>query len=538
VKRLRERLSERARVSHGALATCFRARDLTHNRIVFLKVLNPTLASDQEMRRRFEREAQAVARLNHPHLVRLLEFGDDPDEGMYMMLEWVEGETLGGRFKRNIPFTTNEIHELARQLLIALSALHAVGVFHRDIKPENILICSDGAYKITDFSLAALIDSPRLTHHQAVVGTPAYMAPEQAIGKTLDARSDLFSVGVVLYEALTGGNPFETEDVIETLRRVRTVHPQLSGGEFDMLPQDILILIRSCLAKKIEERPANAAAALALLMASAPALRIRIKSFQRKATYASVIVFIGALVWILIQYNTNRAVFHLAPQLSRDSTAKTNSARTIADPLDPSASLVSPVHDTPNTQHNPQDRTVKRDSVSPVRLAITALAGRDTITSILDSTSVIFDVHPWAQIYFGHEALGTTPLRSPVRLPVGSQNIVFQNPAYPTIEVTFNLHHQPETLYVDLGSHVITLEFDINPWGNVFVEDEAFGPTPFNHPIFIRPGSHWLRISHPSLATIEREFIGHAGDTLNIRADLDLGQLAFSTRGLTSDAKK
>ena len=188
----------------------WRARDRVLDRPVFVKLLHPALSADAEIRARFEREAKAVARLDHPNLVRIYEYGEDPDEGLYMLLEWVEGRTLTARLAEG-PLGGAEWLPLARELLAGLAALHSVGILHRDLKPDNILIrlTDEGpGYKITDFSLAALRDAPRLTHHEAIVGTPAYMSPEQAAGGVPDERSDLFALGVVLYEAATGDNPF------------------------------------------------------------------------------------------------------------------------------------------------------------------------------------------------------------------------------------------------------------------------------------------------------------------------------------------
>ncbi|MFZ5433875.1 MAG: serine/threonine-protein kinase, partial [Calditrichota bacterium] len=229
MKPLAQRLTERELIRRGDLTLAYRARDSVLDRPVFVKALNPALAADEEIRARFEREAKAVARLDHPNLVRIYEYGDDPQDGLYMLLEWLEGANLSARIAAGERWSGDKWHELAVQLLRGLAALHGVDIVHRDLKPDNILVRTDvrdssrrlGIYKITDFSLAALRDAPKLTHHEAIVGTPAYMSPEQAAGGLPDERSDLFSLGVVLWEAATGKNPFIAPTMLETLQNIR-----------------------------------------------------------------------------------------------------------------------------------------------------------------------------------------------------------------------------------------------------------------------------------------------------------------------------
>ena len=157
----------------------------------------------------------------------------------------VEGSTLARQIADGKRFAGDEFVQLARELLSGLAALHSVGNLHRDLKPENILVTPPSPpakagghrYKITDFSLAALRDQPKLTHHEAIVGTPAYMAPEQASGAQPTEQSDLFAVGVILYEAATGGNPLIGETMLDTLRRIRESEISLPRRQLRIFPR-------------------------------------------------------------------------------------------------------------------------------------------------------------------------------------------------------------------------------------------------------------------------------------------------------------
>ena len=298
---LSDRLADRELVQRGDLTHSWRARDSVLDRPVFVKLLHPALSKDPEIRARFEREARAVARLDHPNLVRIYEYGEDPEEGLYMLLEWIEGQTLTARLAAGGPLGGAEWQQLARELLAGLAALHSVGILHRDLKPDNILIRSTDegpGYKIADFSLAALRDAPKLTHHEAIVGTPAYMSPEQAAGGVPDERSDLFSLGVILYEAATGGNPLLAVSILDTMRNVREHDLNFAHPAILALPEKGRELLPKLLAKEAAGRPASARAALSLLGETYVPPHVRPRTRRRDLAFlgmAVLVIVIGAL---------------------------------------------------------------------------------------------------------------------------------------------------------------------------------------------------------------------------------------------------
>jgi tetratricopeptide (TPR) repeat protein len=245
----------------GGMGEVYRARDTRLNRDVALKVLPADLAKDAERRMRFEREAQAVAALNHPNIVTIHSV-EQADETHFITMELVEGKTLtqlipGG----GIPLS--RVFEIAVPLADALAAAHGKGITHRDLKPDNVMVTSDGRVKVLDFGLAKLTDvmdaggemaTATVTAEGKILGTVAYMSPEQAEGKPVDARSDVFSLGVLLYEMASGKRPFEGNTRISTITAIlRDSPPSLVDVRRD-LPRHLSRIVSHCLAKEPDRR--------------------------------------------------------------------------------------------------------------------------------------------------------------------------------------------------------------------------------------------------------------------------------------------
>ena len=207
-------------IGAGGMGEVYRARDTRLGREVAIKVLPADRVSDADRRRRFVQEAQAASALNHPHIITIYEI-ESADGNDFIVMEYVRGKSLDALIPRQ-GMRLNEALRIAIAVADALAAAHARGIIHRDLKPANVIVGTDGAVKVLDFGLAKLTadadtpeeDSPTLTSHALVsapgtiAGTAAYMAPEQAIGRTVDARADIFSFGAMLYEMVTGSRAF------------------------------------------------------------------------------------------------------------------------------------------------------------------------------------------------------------------------------------------------------------------------------------------------------------------------------------------
>jgi serine/threonine-protein kinase len=204
---LGERYQVEARIGAGGMAEVFRGFDPVLSRTVAIKVLLPQFASDTSFVHRFRREAQAAARLNQPNIVGVYDSGSD-DDTQFIVMEFIEGRTLAEFMETGRKPTPVQAAEIARKICAAIAAAHAQGVIHRDIKPGNVMITRDGTVKVMDFGIARMLGPETAPQTSAVLGTASYLSPEQAQGTPVDARTDIYSLGTVLYELLTGRPPF------------------------------------------------------------------------------------------------------------------------------------------------------------------------------------------------------------------------------------------------------------------------------------------------------------------------------------------
>jgi serine/threonine-protein kinase len=213
-------------IGQGGMGKVYRARHLALDRLVCLKMLKPTLLRDPTVVGRFEREAMAASRLNHPNSIQVLDFGrNDADGALYIVMEYVQGRDLRAVLRDEWPVPEERLCQIMAQVLAALGEAHAHNVVHRDLKPENVMLeqrrDQSDFVKVLDFGIAKILDSdlPPLTRSDVVCGTPQYMAPEQATGGRLDGRSDLYAVGVMLYQLATGQLPFDGPNAMDVLTR-------------------------------------------------------------------------------------------------------------------------------------------------------------------------------------------------------------------------------------------------------------------------------------------------------------------------------
>src|SRR5450755_2259631 len=251
-----------ARIGSGGMSTVYRALDETLQRQVAIKLMNREIASDSDQLERFRREARAVAQLSHPHVVGVIDAGED--EGRpYIVFEYVEGETLKDRIRRLGRLPIGEAVAYAIEIARALGAAHARHIVHRDVKPQNVLIDEEGSAKVTDFGIARTLDEEGLTADGRVLGTTDYVSPEQALGQYVNGQSDLYSLGVVLYEMLTGEVPFKGENqVAVAMKHVREVLPDVQAKRPEVSAALAAVVDRAT-AKRQEDRYADDAELIA-----------------------------------------------------------------------------------------------------------------------------------------------------------------------------------------------------------------------------------------------------------------------------------
>ena len=237
----------------GGMGVVYKANQTSLGRMVAMKVLPQHLTTNPSFIKRFKNEARAIAKLNHPNIVQIFDIGQD-DETHYYTMEFIEGPPLDEIIYRDGTLPLDRAINIILQVASALQYAHGQGIVHRDIKPSNIMIDKTGRIKVTDFGLALQQKTTRLTIDGGIVGTPEYMSPEQAVGQTATAQSDIYSLGIVFYELLTGKVPFEAESPLMLLNKIRDSEPQWPCSINPDIPVGIEKIIRNMMSKKPEDR--------------------------------------------------------------------------------------------------------------------------------------------------------------------------------------------------------------------------------------------------------------------------------------------
>jgi serine/threonine protein kinase len=240
------------KLGRGGMGTVYKAVDETLDREVAIKVLNPDL-TDAEVLKRFRGEAVTLARLNHPGIATIYELHHQQDE-LLMVMEFVRGETFHDLSDRLGPLAPPQAAHLCMQVLEALGHAHRAGVVHRDLKPANLMITENGSVKVMDFGIARVLGSEHFTHAGYMMGTPAYMAPEQVLGREIDGRADLYSVGVVLYRLLSGHLPFKADTAISMVQMQISAPPTPIVNFRSDLPDWCSAIVDRALAKSPSDR--------------------------------------------------------------------------------------------------------------------------------------------------------------------------------------------------------------------------------------------------------------------------------------------
>jgi eukaryotic-like serine/threonine-protein kinase len=241
------------KLGEGAMGVVYRARDATLGRVVALKMLSADLGAEEELHQRFQREAEAIGRLSHPNIVTVYDVGEASGQ-LYMAMELLEGDDLRSLIEKRAAIALADRVRILIQICAGLAYAHSRGVVHRDIKPANILVGSDGRVKILDFGLARVSARSTITRRGVILGTPDYMAPEQAMGKGVDRRSDVFSAGAVFYEFLTLEKPFKGKTLHAVLYQIISDDPEPVLTVNPEVPVRLAAIVHRMLRKDADQR--------------------------------------------------------------------------------------------------------------------------------------------------------------------------------------------------------------------------------------------------------------------------------------------
>jgi serine/threonine-protein kinase len=281
-----------ARIATGGMSTVYRGLDIRLHRPVALKVMDARYAGDQQFLTRFHREARAIASLKHPGLVAIYDQGNDPRHP-FLVMELIEGGTLRELLRERGPMPPHAVVAVLRPVLGGLGVAHQAGLVHRDVKPENVLISHDGEVKLVDFGLVRAIAEAGVTSTSVILGTAAYLSPEQVLGQATGPRSDVYAAGIMAFELLTGTTPFSGDSAIAVAnqRLDRDVPPPSSL--IDGVPEEFDAFIAGATARDPDRRFADAAAMGADLDAIAEELALpqfRVPAPKVSAQHAAAVV--------------------------------------------------------------------------------------------------------------------------------------------------------------------------------------------------------------------------------------------------------
>jgi len=285
----------------GGFAAVFRARDPFLERDVAVKVLDPSLALSEELEAQFLDEARIVAGVEHPHIVPLY---DAAAKGglLYLVMRLLPGQSLADRLSAEGRLAPPDAARLAHEVGMALAAAHDRGVVHRDIKPDNILLDASGHATVTDFGISRVTGRPSAERAGTTSGTPSHMSPEQALGEEVDGRSDVYSLGVVLFEMLTGKLPFEGRSLTELMAKVISAPPPAVSELAPETPTALVALVRRMLSKEREQRPSAAEVVQLLSQARAPEALLTPRQAawkKRRRRFAMLGIGVGSAALVL-----------------------------------------------------------------------------------------------------------------------------------------------------------------------------------------------------------------------------------------------
>jgi len=476
------------------------------NKQIILKTLNTGNISDQVVLERFKREAQLLAKINHPNIISIYDFGTF-GEYFYISFEYFEGQNLRQAFKNN-SWSIEEKIDILNQIATGLSETHSKKVIHRDLKPENILINNENHVKIADFGLAQISGGEKLTAAEAIVGTPAYMTPEQIQGINSDERSDLFSFGILIYEMFFGVNPFLGKDAGQTLNNIQTCRintPPPHAGMPDYIP----VIIDRLLKKSQSDRPKSVEF---IFKFTGKALEKNDR--QKKNIWKYLIT---ALLFVIVVL----AAYFIMTLMEEKQTLAENKEN-IADSLNtkkPFGELPIIVEETDS------EKATEPIVVSREPLQQEPGDTQQSIVLVPDSNLVGYiDIKckPWAEVLIDSNVIDTTPIKEPYKLLTGEYRLQLRHPNYP-VYTSKILVRENDTLQinVNLQSMVGYLVCNVFPWGDIYINNTFVEQTPLNHPIILEPGTHILEIKNPGYESQRNEIRIEKSDTLKMTIKLN-----------------
>ena len=490
------------KISESSFTTVYRAFDTVLQRRVLLKVLHKHHASDHDLYQRFMREAQAYAALRSEYIVQVYELVEY-EGAPAIVMEYVEGTSLKNLIADGKMQSIKTVKKLALHTLQGLVAAHEKGIIHRDVKPGNILVTSDGTFKVSDFGLAYVAFSPALTTQGMVLGTPAYMSPEQIRHEEIDQRTDLFSLGATLVEALTGNRLFDGNSYAECAKKILAFNVDTLDQFTEQSSVEFVQFLKLLMNPNKQNRFASSKDALYALnpkdsniFISTPQSFSRQK--QRVIIVGTLLFLVCAIIFFLFQYFS---IFQSQKKAQKSTASDTTNSITTVE-MQPLKKQDNPAFEQPIQKQQSQ------------AISQTQLQAAQIVTTLVDSGTVFFTSNPWAKVYIDNVFVGETPINKPLTLAAGKHSILFMHPSFEpilqTITVQANKELQVAGNFIESAGY---LKCIATPWAEIYVDDQYKDTTPLEKPIVLSPGLHHVRFKNVSFADIMREVMIRSKDT-------------------------
>ncbi len=546
-----------------------RAYQISLERPVFLKLLKPHVQDHQRWKARFTREARVCARLKHPHIVDVYTIGEK--EGYtYMALEFVEGLSLRELLEREKTLPEPLALEVVRQILLALELAHREGVIHRDIKPGNILLDVHGQVRLTDFGLAHLGEDDSLTQQGSILGTPAYMSPEQITGEPLSPASDFFSLGATLYEMLTGVKPFAGENYSACIQKILNEDPPPPSQWNPALSPDLDRLILRLVSKHPTERPQRAEEILNELEKQIPSAREKERQVELsrlvKRYYvpeetagakarpeseksvprdsagarvagkkwprwivarASLILGAGLVILLLQKGIFNASGFRssgVAPSRVTESRPAENSADSLPGHVVQPGGTVRQGNGAAQSGREmkgekplPEPGDVRPKAAAPAEKS--GVTERPPLVARASTPArLTLEIEPWAMVSIDGVVRDSMLQRGEFTLSSGKHRLVLLHPEFAPRVLELELRAAEErNLHYSFYQDAAYLLVDVRPWAEVYLDGKFIDNTPLTRPIVLSPGEHLLELKNPYFETVRKSIFLNAGDTLKIQ---------------------
>ncbi|MBN2012089.1 serine/threonine protein kinase [candidate division KSB1 bacterium] len=534
-----------AELHRGPITTVYKAFQPALNRIVLLKQLNPDLIADTELTRRFRDEGLMLASISHANVLSIFD-AEVQDDVPFLVMEFIEGQTLAEHLEVHGPVPVDVAVDILSQLSAGLQALHRCGICHRDIKPDNILISPDGRVKLADLGFAGVAAT------QHIQGTPPYMTPETVQSGISDERSDLFSVGVVCYEMLTGENPFAADTIEAIFKRIINVEPLSVKNSRDDVPSTLLEIVERLLQKQPDQRlqsPGEILSELRLLLQQLE--RFDVKAYwdspeqyqpivfsenevtplgetpvvpqTRKSKVLYIVVGVVAVaiisaVWFMKQSSVGEKLVSMSEQTFEKPLVPVDSNKApSADENIVSINTAKLNQQTQVAEKKPEivARVTDKPGTAKTILAIDTSRLVALDSTVINKIEVEIETDPRAWVLMNGDTLGIAPVSINLNKDVAEITVSLLCPGFPTIEKTLHTRALVENMwFVSLWQEVGYLQVDVQPWGEIWIDGDSLDVTPVSQPIRLAQGSHSLTIRHPHLPARMETIHITAGDTL------------------------